>query len=380
VKSYPLFKAHVDASLAAARIVDVFESGYINEGEQVTQLTSALSRRLQASNLVLVNSCTSALFLALKLAGVGPGDEVISTPMTCVATNAAIAMTGAKIVWADVDPRHGMMNGSHICEKVTERTKAVVAVAWAGCPPNMFVLKTTCKALNLKLILDAAHAFGAEYAGLPIHESADFTCYSFQAIKHFTTGDGGAIVCSSAADFKRAKALKWFGLDRDVAKDSQGNWKGQQWDVDINELGYKLNMNNLAAAVGLSQIPHIDSILQTHCYNAHVYDELFAECQQVVPNVRPEMAKSSHWVYAMSVNLQKSKLTRDELLVALNAEGIMAGVVHVPNDTYACFTDISAQLQGVRVFAEKQFNLPCGWWLEDADISHIASRVKELTK
>jgi len=380
MKTYPLFKVHVPTDEALDQIRTVFESGFINEGTQVTQLTAALQETLDAQNLILMNSCTSALTLALRLAGVGPGDEVISSPMTCVAGNSPIPAMGAKIVWADVDPRHGMIDAQNILDKVTPQTKAVIVVAWAGNPPNLWLLQKTCKALNLKLILDAAHAFDAYYKLKPIHEWADYTCYSFQAIKHFTTGDGGALVCVDAEDYRRSKALKWFGLDRDRAKDEKGNWKGQQWDVDIEEIGYKFNMNNVSAAIGLSQLRHIDHVMGKHMCNANLYDELFTDCKTVAPNFRPEGADSSHWVYAMQVNPENSRLTRDELLKALNAEGIMAGVVHVPNDDYTCFKDIKTDLPGVRQFAAHQFSLPCGWWLNEDDVRHIAKRVKELTK
>lgn len=382
MKTYPLFKVHVPKDEALAELGKVFDSGFINEGTQVTTLTGLLSEYLGSNHLILMNSCTSALTLALRLAGVGPGDEVITTPMTCVASNAPIATAGAKIVWADSDPDHGMIDPYDIMKKVTPNTKAVMVVAWAGTPPNLFMLQKTCKALNVKLILDAAHAFDAHYNGKPVHEWADYTCYSFQAIKHFTTGDGGALVCSDDADYRRSKALKWFGLDRDKTKDANGNWKGQQWDTDIEEIGYKFNMNNVAAAIGLSQMDHIDHILGKHRCNASLYDELFRDCATVRPAKRPEGGESSFWVYTMKVNPELSRLKRDDLLKTLNAEKIMAGVVHVPNDAYTCFSAVydPASLPGLYEFANNQFSLPCGWWLEEEDIRHIAERVKELTR
>lgn len=380
MKTYPLFKVHVPTEQALAQLRTVFESGFINEGTQVTQLTNALKDVLSAENLILTNSCTSALTLALKLAGVGPGDEVITTPMTCVATNTPIANLGAKLVWADVVPTHGMIDPFDILKKVTEHTKAVVAVAWAGTPPNLFMLKNMCKALNLKLILDSAHAFDAYYKGTPVHKWADFTCYSFQAIKHFTTGDGGALVCADDADYTRSKAMKWFGLDRDKTKDEKGNWKGQQWDTDVEEAGYKFNMNNVAAAIGLSQLEHVPHIMGSHRLNAALYDELFEGHTSVQHAGRPLDGESSFWVYTMKVDPERSALSRDELLKALNAEGIMAGLVHVPNDMYTAFKDSLVDLPGVREFSDNQFSLPCGWWLTDDDVRHIAKRVKELTR
>lgn len=380
MKTYPLFKVHVPTDEALAKIREVFESGFINEGVQVTQLTNELRAWLNADNLVLTNSCTSALTLALHLADVRPGDEVITTPMTCVASNTPIVTMGARIVWADIDPGHGMMDPHDVARKITSRTKAVMAVAWAGTPPQLRELKELCDSKGIKLILDAAHAFDAGYMGTPVHDWAHYTCYSFQAIKHFTTGDGGALVCLDSNDFRRSKALKWFGLDRDAAKDAQGNWKGQQWDIDVVEAGYKFNMNNVAAAIGLSQMDHIEEIIALHRLNAHLYDDLFEGFKAVAPVVRPEGGDPSFWVYTMKLDRDYASVKRDDLLKALNAEGIMAGVVHVPNDDYTAFSTFKTDLPGVREFATYQFSLPCGWWLKEEDIRHIAQRVKELTR
>jgi len=383
MKTYPLFKVHVPSDEALEEIRKVFTSGFINEGEQVTQLTKGLTGRLCAKNVILTNSCTSALTTALYMCGKG---EVITTPMTCVATNAPIEHVGSKIVWADVDPDTGMIDPLSVSARITPRTKAVIAVAWAGTPPELADLSRVCKANNVKLILDAAHAFGAFYRGAPINRWADFTCYSFQAIKHFTTGDGGALICLDPNDHQRAKALKWFGLDRDRTKDDKGNWKGQQWDADIEEIGFKFNMNNVSAAIGLANLKHIDHILATHRYNASVYDSLFKDCATVVTTRKNNLqywhdsGSGSAWVYTMKVVPEKSSRQRDELLKALNEEGIMAGLVHVPNDTYTCFKDSAVELPGVREFSSRQFSLPCGWWLDREDIEHIATRVKELTK
>ena len=377
---FPLFKVHIDGSEAMAQIGRVFDSGFINEGEQVTQLTKELAVELEAENIILVNSCTSALTLALHLAGVGTGDHVVSTAMTCVATNTPIVASGADIVWADVDPENGMVTPLTILEALTPLTKAVVVVAWAGLPPDIRGIADVCKNRGVALILDAAHAFGAAFAGRPIHEFVDYTCYSFQAIKHFTTGDGGALVCSDPDKFRRAKALKWFGLDRDSAKDSHGNWRGQQWDVDIQESGYKFNMNNVAAAIGLSQLQHVDKIIGNHCANAMTYDGLFEHVAAVRHIKRHPDAASTHWVYSMIVDDEHSRLNRDALVAALNREGIQAGLVHVPNDNYTAFERFRSNLPGVRVFSAHQFSLPCGWWLTEDDIFHIANRVKELTK
>lgn len=382
MKEYPLFKVHIPIEEALENIKNVFLSGFINEGEQVTQLTQKMQSVLETKNLILMNSCTSAITLALKLCGVSHKSKVVTTPMTCVATNTPIDTLGAEIVWCDIDSGNGMVDLVDLERKLFDlrcNIRAVIAVAWAGTPPNLKQLRKVCDNAQVPLILDAAHAFGARYKGQPIHEWADYTTYSFQAIKHVTTGDGGALICRNEGDYQRSKALKWFGLDRDKAKDKQGNWKGQQWDVDIAESGFKFNMNNVSAAIGLSQINHIDNIIGTHRKNAALYDELFLDCKTVNPAMRPKGSESSFWVYTMLVN-PRSSISRDELLQKLNKEGIAAGVVHIPNDDYTAFEKYKTYLPGVRNFSSRQMCLPVGWWLSEDDIKHIAERVIELSK
>jgi dTDP-4-amino-4,6-dideoxygalactose transaminase len=377
---HPLFKVHVPTEETLVGLETVLRSGFINEGEQVTQLTHELGDYLRSDTMVLLNSCTSAITLALRLAGVGPYDDVLTTPMTCIASNTPIAASGARIVWVDIDPNTGMVTPQTIEDAITPQTKAVVIVAWAGTPPNLRSIQRLCSRHGIKLILDAAHAFGAYFGGKPIHDWADYTCYSFQAIKHFTTGDGGALVCRDPEDHERARSLKWFGLDRDRVKDRNGDWKGQQWDVDVVESGYKFNMNNLAAAIGLSQLPYIDSILDQHRANSATYDLLFSGCRTLRTLDRHPEADGSAWVHTILLDSEVAGPSRDELLVLLNSEGIGAGIVHVPNDGYTAFRSSMKELPGTRIFSALQFSLPCGWWMTEDDIYDVAARVMVLSK
>lgn len=379
-KSYPLFKVHVPVDAALANIREVLESGFINEGLQVTAFQKALCAFLNVKNLVLMNAGTSTLTIAFKLAGVGPGTEVISSPMTCVATNTPVDNLGAKLVWADVNPKSGSIDPADIERKITPRTKAIVYVDWAGMPCELEAIDAIGKKHGIAVIQDAAHAFGATWNGKPISDYSDFTCYSFQAIKHLSSGDGGALICRNDKDYLLARKLKWFGYDREATKDEKGEWKGQRWSADIEpgEVGYKFNMNNISAAIGLSQMPHVAGILAAHRRNAAVYNKLFANETCIRPVEVPSQAGPSYWVYTAIV--QNPKVDRDQLLEALNAEGIAAGLVHLPNDIYTAFKPYAADLPGVRMFSDRQISLPCGWWLTEADCEFIARRVLELCK
>lgn len=378
MKNFPLFKVHVSADDAIKEAKKVLESGFLNEGEQVSILQESLKKYL-GENLVLVNSCTSAIHLALHLCDISPGDEIITTPMTCVASNTPIIAHGARPVWADIDPETGMISPESLRDSITDKTRAVIYVAWAGNLGDIEEIQKICREREIPLILDAAHAFGAKIELdkiRPISDIVDYTCYSFQAIKHFTTGDGGALVCNTP-ELSRAKRLKWFGLDRDAAKDEKGNWKGQQWDIDIEEPGYKFNMNNLSAAIGLSQLPFIDEILRKHEFNAKIYDRIF-ENTHVKALRRSKKEISSRWVYTVRTHLRGDE--KLQAIKALNEMGIAAGLVHVPNDIYSCFSDYRKDLPGLREFETTQFSIPCGWWLNEEDVYFIAEKVKEITK
>ena len=369
---YPLFKVKLETEAALKNLQEVFSSGFINEGEQVIRLENELSSFLEIQNITLVNSCTSALTMALRIIGVGEGDEVITTAMTCVATNTPIINSGAELVWADIDSDTGMISAANVETLITTRTKAIMIVDWAGTPADLLEFERISRKYSIPVIQDAAHAFGAKFDGKPISDFTDFTCLSFQAIKHFTTGDGGALICRKPEDHALAKKLKWFGYDRDAVKDSKGEWKGQKWDADIlpSEVGYKFNLNNMSAAVGIANLPTMGKVLESHRRNATQLASLLKPHPKVkLLKIHPA-AISSFWVYTL--RLQVSESQRDLIVANLNEKGIGAGLVHLPNDRYSAFAKFGRELEKTKLFSSTQISLPCGWWLSSADIEIIA--------
>lgn len=372
-----MFKVHIDKESALRNISSVIDTGFFNEGVQVKQFSESLSRKLGIKNIVLTNSCTSALTMALKLSGVGCGDEVISTSMTCLATNTPILNLGGKIVWADIDPKTGNICPKDVMRKITNKTKAVMCVNWAGLPCDLRELMSICQKNKIKLIQDAAHSFGSLYKDTDVSNHAHFTCYSFQAIKHITCGDGGALICLEDKDLERARSLKWFGLDRESTKDEDGEWKGQRWEADVVEAGYKFNMNNISASIGLSQVDHIDSIIKNHRENALQYEKLFSDSDLISPLLYPDNSLPSFWVYTV---LLDKNIDRDKVIIDLNNAGIGAGLVHIPNHNYTCFRDSQCDLPGVDYFHSHQISLPCGWWINKKDIEIIVATLIDLCK
>ena len=372
---YPLFKVHVDVEDVMPRIQKVLESGFLNEGREVLQIRDMLREIIGLQNVTMTSSCTGSLMMALKIAGVKSGDEVIAPSMTCVATNVSTEWLGAKTIWADIDYETGNIDPDDVINKITEKTKAIICVNWAGVPCKLEKLQEICNRKEIKLIQDAAHSFGSTYRGKDISHWADITCFSFQAIKHITTGDGGAIVCLDDKDHEYASRLKWYGFDRDRLKDEDGNWKGRRWDSNIQEPGWKLNMNNLSAVIGISNLERRDKIVGPHKNNAAVYKKIFKSNRKIKPLEVENYMDPAYWIYTV---LLDPSVNRDEIIEKLKEESIHAGVVHVPNHPYDCFTEEGEDLVNTNKFASCQICLPCGWWLSEEDISFIAEKLQEL--
>ncbi len=353
----PLFKVTMspDAKTAVARILD---SGYIGQGQEVELFEQEFGAAVDAPYPPLaVNSCTSALSLALKVIGVGPDDYVISTPMTCAATNAAIVMAGAQIVWADIDPATGLIDPDSVKERLARdpKAKAIMAVDWGGTPCDYKSLKEH----GIPVIEDAAQAFGASIDGEPIARvGGDYCCWSFQAIKQLTTGDGGALLAPTSGQIERARLLRWYGLDR---RSNVAFRAGQ----DIQEVGTKWHMNDIAAAVGRANLKLAVTAVKHARGNARYYDERFGEKRYT--------EGSSAWLYTLLVD------SRDAFIAAMAEAGVEAGQVHARNDLMRGFRRHAPgnyYLPGVDAFAARQVSLPCGWWLAGTQREIIVRTVR----
>jgi dTDP-4-amino-4,6-dideoxygalactose transaminase len=351
----PLFKVHMNAE-APALVGQVLLSGYIGEGEKVKEFERALQEELGAPSLPLaVNSCTSAITLALHMCGVGPGKEVITTPITCTATNSPIVTLGGTPVFADVDPITGNIDPESVKKLITKNTAAIIAVDWVG----RFCDYKSLQYAGIPVIQDAAHG-PFEFDGRP---TGDFICLSFQAIKHMTTGDGGALIFNTGsrnAGFrKRARLLRWYGLDREDAADFR-------CAQNITEVGYKFHMNDINAAIGLANIGSLAENVNAHLVNAAY---LHKHINNKFVELAPFDPKAAYWVFPLLVRERK---TFEEYL---KARGIAASQVHARNDNHDAFPD--TYHGGVALFNARQINIPCGWWLGQIDLDYIVKVIND---
>jgi len=363
-KNIPLFKVFMPESVFEP-LREVLLSGYIGEGPRVEEFERRLSPWFGNKNVLTVNNGTSALQLALRLADVGYGDEVISTAMTCSATNEPILALGAKIVWADIDPWTANIDPEDVARKITPKTKAILCVHWGGYPCELDQLNDIAAEHGIKLIEDACHAFGSTYHGKPIGSHTDFACFSFQAIKHMTTVDGGALVCKSEAGRERGRLLRWYGIDRKCKR------KDLRCEANIAEYGYKFHMNDVTATIGLEQLKYVDDTIEKHRANADRYNKAFSNLDTVWPLRYKDDRRSAYWLYTMRVK------NRDRFIEYMKKAGITTSQVHARNDTHTMFKDFKTDLPGVDEFTSEQVSIPVGWWLTQEDLTAIIDAVVE---
>ncbi len=379
----PLFKVrHASPDAIGQAVADVFRSGYVTQGPRVDELEERLARGMSYANqrpeVVTTNSCTSALTLALKIAGVSAGTLVLTTPMTCSATNLPILHLGGAPVWCDIDPHTGLIDPEDVRRKQKAfgelRTKAVIGVDWGGMPCALDELAAT----GLLVIEDAAHSFGAVFKGRPVGNYWPVvTCFSFQAIKHLTTGDGGALVVpkSPGPDRDRpdsiaeyARLLRWFGIDRTP---SDGDSRIEQ---DIFDPGYKFHMCDVAAAIGLANLDTAVDELHERPRVAAIYSEVLDE--RFLRMRQDPGIQSSWWTYTV---LLPRRGQQSEFRKHMAVRGVQVSQVHKRNDEYSVFRPYnSGALPGVTEFSERMMCLPCHGNLSNADAAQVTTAANEF--
>lgn len=349
----PLFKVKM-SPLVGEAVTRTLQSGFIGQGPKVEEFENLLWEQLRSrTRPVTVNSCTSAIDLALELCGVGPDDEVITSPQTCFASNVGAIHRRARIRWADIDPITGLINPEHVAKLVTNRTRAIIAVNWGG----RFADYGALKKFGVPVIEDAAHNWDV-FLDQPV-ERGDYICYSFQAIKFLTTADGGILICPEHAEAE-ARILRWYGLDRTKNE----SFRCTQ---NITRVGFKYHMNDVNATIGIENLPYaresvIASRLNSQHYCAHVSNPLLT-----IPEYSDT---SSYWLFSMHVQAG----LKDHFTEYLVQHGIASSPVHFRNDLYDSTLAFSeGPLPGVAGFTDTQICIPNGWWVDASGLDHITN-------
>jgi len=332
---------------AIEEVSDTLRSRWIGQGPKVDRFEKQFSKLFCPTHRsIAVGSGTDALHLAYILADLKPCDEVIAPVFTCTATNIPFLYMGVKVVFADVQKGTLNIDPQHVKRLVNEKTKAIVCVHYGGLPCDMKELQGIATKWNIPIIEDAAHAVGAKYNGEYIGSISDFTMFSFQAIKHITTGDGGMLTIKNHCLIEKAKRIRWFGIDRSAKQ------KGI-WENDIKEVGYKYQMTDIAAAMGLAALVEIDQTLALRKKLFKRYEELLTGVSDV-QFIGGHYTDREHAAWLCTVIVER----RYDLQNKLREHHIESNQMHYRNDRYSIFGGRGKNFPNMDAIEDKYLVLP----------------------
>ena len=387
----PLFKVFMTEE-AATETSKVLMSGYIGQGPQVEKFEELLKDYFKNDNVVTVNSATSAEHLAIHMLkrseknilshhgvcfedrqwdGINSGDEILTTPLTCTATNWPILANGIDLKWVDVDLNTCNVDLDDLERKISPKTRAIMVVHWGGYPVDLDRLRDiqikTERLYGFKpaVIEDCAHAFGSTYKGQKIGSHGNICTFSFQAIKHLTTGDGGCVVFPYKEQVRRAKLLRWYGIDRD------DNRKDFRCENNISEFGFKMHMNDINATIGIENFPMVvENNLKTTIDNANFYNKELSDVPGITLLENKPDRQSTYWIYTIKVDRQTDFMNK------MKECNIMVSRVHERNDIHSCVSKYRCHLPNLDRLVKEMICIPVGWWVTPEDRQYIVDCIK----
>jgi perosamine synthetase len=360
-----LFHPHIPEG-ALESIAETLGTRWIGQGPKVELFEQRFAKTLGSSHSpVAVGSCTDAMHLAYVLCELKAGDEVIVPVFTCTATSIPLLYHGIKIRFADAQTDTMNMDPNHVRSLVSERTKAIVCVHYGGLPCDMDELQAIADEYGIPLIEDAAQAVGSTYHGMPIGGISDFTAFSFQAIKHITTGDGGMLMLKDSSLVAKTKRIRWFGIDREAKQ-------GGTWENDIFEVGYKYQMTDIAAAMGLAGLDTLGETLRLR-------RSLFARYESKLKGIDgvtmlgTGYSDREHAAWLCTVLVEG----RRDLEHKLRENSIESGQVHFRNDRYSVFADFrSDDLPNMDAIEDKYLVLPLHTHMTIEDVDRVCDTIR----
>jgi dTDP-4-amino-4,6-dideoxygalactose transaminase len=362
-------------------VLECLRSGWLTTGMKVREFETAFAKYIGAKHAIAVNSCTSALHLALEAAGVKPGDEVITSPMTFTATAAVVEHLRARPVFADIDAESMNIDPASVEAKITPRTKAILPVHFAGQACDMDAIGAIARRHNLVVVEDAAHAIPTRYQGRLVGTLSPLTCFSFYATKNITTGEGGMVTTDDDRYAERIRLMTLHGMNKDAWKRYM---QGGAWAYDVVAPGYKYNLTDVAAAIGLPQLKRCNEFHARRLEIARKYDEGFAGLRGVVtPVVRDPQSHGWH-LYVIQVNPDQLTIGRDAFIQALSERNIGVSVHFIPlhlqpyyRDTYGLkpedFPRATATFQRI-------LSLPLYARMSDGDVQDVIDAVVDVAE
>jgi len=371
------------ASDTAEAVKHVLNSGFIGQGPQVEAFELALRNYFNHDYCLSLNSGTSGLHLAYHLLkrqhqskishwpGLQIGDEVLTTALTCTASNWGILANNLRIKWVDVNPNTLNLDYDDLERKITPKTKIIQLIHWGGMPNNLDRVKEIQHktkemfGFSPAVIEDCAHSFGSFYKSKKIGTHGNMCMFSFQAIKHLTSIDGGLLILPHLELYKRGKLIRWYGIDRD------NNRKDFRCEADIEEWGYKFHMNDVCATVGLENLKYVDGIISKHRENAIFYNQNLSSIPGITLLEDHPDYQSSYWIYTLKVE------KRDNFIQKMKEHGIVCSRVHERNDKHTCVQEYQAHLPTLDKVIKEMVCIPVGWWVTPEDREYIITKIKE---
>jgi len=357
----PIVKVRMPPAAALMPVLEkVLYGGMLAEGEHVYEFERRFAAQFGFPQVLGFSSGTGALHVALLSCGVEPGDEVVTTSMTAEPTNTTILQAGAVPVFADVEAATGNLDPASVEACIGPRTRAILVVHYAGYPARLSALRDIADRHGVALIEDCAHALGARYDDTAIGAVGDAAIFSFQAIKHMTTVDGGALVLRDPTRLRDARKLRWFGLEKGVPRT----------EVDITRVGYKYNMTNVAGVIGLHQLDGIDAAIDRHKANGRFFDAELVGVPGLSVTPIADGSEPSYWIYTLLAD------DSDDVERRLADIGVTASKLHRPNHLHSVFAPYRRDLPGLADFYRRLVHIPCGWWVDDGDRARIVDALR----
>jgi len=344
------------------------DRGYYGHAEKVNEFEERLHEFLGAQHVVCVGNGTAALHLALAALGLGPGDEVVLPSLTFVSSFQAVKATGATPVACDVVPETLALDLADVQRRLTPRTRVVMPVHYAGNPCDMDRVIDLATQAGIRVVEDAAHAFGSVYRGRKVGSFGDVACFSFDSIKNITCGEGGAVVCADPALADRLRRKRSLGMVRPAP--TVPGWKGRSWRYEVAELGFRYHMSNINAAIGLAQLARVDGFIARRREICRRYDRAFAD----MPRIRTldiDYRDAAPHIYVVRVLDGR----RDALMQALRDREIETGVNYVPNHLQPYFRQPGVQLPVTEAVYGEMLTLPLHCALTDPDVDLVVDTI-----
>lgn len=373
----PYARPEIDDDDIAA-VVDVLRSGWLTTGPRVAEFEAAFAEQVGARDAIALSSGTAALHAAMHALGIGPGDEVIVASLTFAATANCVVFQGAQPVFADVDPQTLLVTAESVSACKSPRTKAIIAVDFAGQPCDYDALRALAASWNVPLVADACHSLGGSYRGQPVGSLADLSCFSLHAVKHVAAGEGGVVTTDNAEWAGRIRRFRNHGIDSDHReRAAQGSWSYQMID-----LGYNYRLSDLQSALALRQLGKLSQSIARRREIARRYDQAFVGCPALRPlATRPE---TEHAWHLYVVQLDPDRLTADRRLVfqALRAEGVGVNVHYLPVHLHPYYREQFGTAEGDCPAAERAYEqlltLPLFPAMTDADVDDCVAAVLKV--